>query len=92
MWEKRSGLETRLKPCHMYFKDICSLLIPFPRGDVSGKVWPTLISTQQAGIYPKSSLGFAIYLVRLYDVSGHRRVQRVKAMLTYVRWLTISTE
>ena len=32
----------------------------FPVGDVSGKVWSTLITTQQGGIYPKSSLGFAI--------------------------------
>jgi len=33
----------------------------FPMGDVSGKVWSTLITTLQGGIYPKSSLGFAIY-------------------------------
>ena len=33
----------------------------FPVGDVSGKVWSTLITTQQAGIYPRTSLGFAIY-------------------------------
>ena len=32
-------------------------------GDVSGKVWSTLITTQQAGIYPRTSLGFAIYRV-----------------------------
>ena len=31
----------------------------FPVGDVSGKVWSTLITTQQEGIYPKSLLGFA---------------------------------
>ena len=30
-------------------------------GDVSGKVWFTLITTNQAGIYLKSSLGFATY-------------------------------
>ena len=40
----------------------------FPMGYVSGKVWSTFITTQQAGIYQKSSLAFAIYLVRLYDV------------------------
>ena len=45
-----------------------------PLGDVSGKVWPTLITTQQAEIYPKSSLGYIIYLVKLYDVSGHINV------------------
>ena len=32
----------------------------FAVGDVSGKVWSTLISTQQGGIYPQASLGFAI--------------------------------
>ena len=32
-------------------------------GDVSGKVWSTLITTQQAGIYPRTSLGFAIYRI-----------------------------
>ena len=45
-----------------------------PRGDVRGKVWSTLITTQQAGVYPKSSLGFAVYLIGLYDVSGHINV------------------
>ena len=30
-------------------------------GDISGKVWSTLISTQQGGIYPKSSLGFLLF-------------------------------
>ena len=33
----------------------------FPAGDVSGKVWSTLITTQQERIYPKSSFGFATY-------------------------------
>ena len=33
----------------------------FPAGDVSGKVWPTLITTQQVGIYLKILLGFAAY-------------------------------
>ena len=32
----------------------------FPVGDVSEKVWSTLITAQQAGIYPKSLFGFAI--------------------------------
>ena len=32
-------------------------------GDVSGKVRSTLITTQQAGIYSRTSLGFAIYRV-----------------------------
>jgi len=31
----------------------------FPGDDVSGKVWPTLITTQQVGIYLKILLGFA---------------------------------
>ena len=35
----------------------------FPAGDVNGKVWSTLITTQQTGVHPKSSLGFAIYCV-----------------------------
>ena len=35
----------------------------FAVGDVSGKVWSTLISTQQGGIYPQTSLGFAIQRV-----------------------------
>ena len=44
-------------------------------GDVSGKVRSTLITTQQAGIYPKSLLGFAIYLVSLlHDIRGHMNV------------------
>ena len=30
-------------------------------GNASGKVWSTLITTQQGGICPKRSLGFAIY-------------------------------
>ena len=34
----------------------------FPVGDVSGKVWSTLITDQQEGIYPQSSLGFATYM------------------------------
>ena len=38
-------------------------LPPFLRGDLSGKVWSTIITTQQEGIYPKSSLGFATYRV-----------------------------
>ena len=29
--------------------------------DVSGKVWPTLVTTQQVGIYPKILLSFATY-------------------------------
>ena len=33
----------------------------FPGGDVSGKVWPTLITTQQVGIYLKVLLGFTTY-------------------------------
>ena len=32
----------------------------FPLSDVSGKAWSTLI-IEQGGIYPKRSLGFAIY-------------------------------
>ena len=36
-------------------------LTAFPMGDISGKVWSTLITTQQVGIYPKSSFDFAIY-------------------------------
>ena len=35
----------------------------FPVGDVRGKVWSTPITTQHAGIYPKSSLGFTTYRV-----------------------------
>ena len=38
----------------------------FPVGDVSGKMWPTLIATQQAGIYPKSSPLSALVLSRQY--------------------------
>jgi len=37
------------------------LALPLPAfavGDVSRKVWSTLISTQQGGIYPQSSLSF----------------------------------
>ena len=34
----------------------------FPVGDVSGKVWSTLITTKR-GICPQSSLGFAIFHV-----------------------------
>ena len=33
--------------------------LPFADNDVSGKVWPRLITTQQAEIYPEVSLGFA---------------------------------
>ena len=32
-----------------------------PVGDIGEKRWCTLITTQQAGLYPKSLLGFAIY-------------------------------
>jgi len=45
-------------------RSITNLAPPLPAflmGDVSRKVWSTLITTQQGGIYPKSSLGFAIY-------------------------------
>ena len=48
------------------------LFLPSPPGDVVERCG--LITTQQVGIYPKSSLGFAIYLIRLYDVSGHINV------------------
>ena len=46
--------------------------------------FPALITTQQAGIYPKSSLGFAIYLVRFYDFSGHINVPDRIARKRYV--------
>ena len=53
-------------PSHKLFTNDHELAPPLPpslRGDLSGKVWSTLITTQQAGIYPKSSLGFATYCV-----------------------------
>ena len=39
----------------------------FPAGNVSGKVWPTLITTQQVGIYPKSSLAWLHYLLHKFS-------------------------
>ena len=33
-----------------------------PAGDIGEKRWSTLITIQQAGLYPKSLLGFATYL------------------------------
>ena len=44
-------------------RELAPPLPAFPVGDLSGKVWSTLITTQPGGIYPKSSLGFAIYCV-----------------------------
>ena len=41
----------------------------FAVGDVSGKVWSTLITTQQEGTCPKSSLGFAAYTRKLYHAN-----------------------
>ena len=35
----------------------------FAVGDVCGKAWSTLISTQQGAIHPQTSLGFAIQRV-----------------------------
>jgi len=35
--------------------ELAPLLPAFHVGDVSGKVWPTLITTQQVGIYLKIS-------------------------------------
>ena len=37
----------------------------FPASDASGKVWSTLLTTQQEGIYPKSSLGFATCMCKI---------------------------
>ena len=42
--------------------ELASSLSAFPMGDVSGKMWSTRITIQQAGIYPKRLLGFTIYL------------------------------
>ena len=64
----------------------------FPAGDVSGKVWSTLITTQQAEIYPKSLLGFAIYLVGLYDVRWHINVPiACKELISRLVTLTMPT-
>ena len=58
----RSRKASRLNASSQFTIDH-KLALPLPAfavGDVSGKVWSTLISTQQGGIYPQSSLGFAI--------------------------------
>ena len=54
-------------------------LAPVPAGDVSGKVWSTLNTTQQAGVYPKSSLGFATY-----HVSSAHYAMRVQPVRHYI--------
>ena len=46
---------------------------PSCRSDVSGKVWPELITTQQAGIYPAVSFGF-----------GTRRGRRLFVLSAYI--------
>ena len=46
-------------------------LLASSAGDVSGKVQSTLITTNQADINPKSSLGFATYRV-CANILAHR--------------------
>ena len=50
----------------------------FPVGDVSGKMWPTLLATQQAGIYPKSSPLSALALSRQYIATSRYYVQPMR--------------
>ena len=57
-----SRLHAKINPFNTSRNILNTLLLPaFCVGDESGKVWPTFVTTQQVGIYPKILLGFATY-------------------------------
>ena len=56
---KKVSRLTALSKIHEWSQTGTTPSCPLPMGDVSGRVWPTLITSQQVGIYIKILFGFA---------------------------------